>query len=49
MDYLNESLEQVKYVEDKIEDNYTREICKDICRIISKAINDGKSILVRRN
>lgn len=49
MDYLNESLEQLKYVEDKIEDNNTRDICKDISRILRKAINNKKSVLIRRN
>lgn len=49
MDYLDESLEQLKYVKDMIEDDITKDICTDICRIISKAINNGKLVLVRRN
>lgn len=49
MDYLNESLEQVEYVENEVEDNDIRDICKDICRIIKKAINNRKSVLIRRN
>lgn len=48
MDYLNESLEQVKYVKDMMQDDTRKDICKDICRMISKAINSGKFILVRR-
>ncbi|MCI8668179.1 MAG: hypothetical protein HFI34_01455 [Lachnospiraceae bacterium] len=49
MDYLNESLEQIMYVKDMIEDDTRKEICKDICRIINKAINNENSVLVRRN
>lgn len=49
MDYLNESLEQLNGVEEKIEDDEIRDICKDICRIIEKAIVSGKAVLVRRN
>ena len=49
MDYLNESLQQVKYVKNIMEDDTIKDICKDICRIISKAIDNGKSIMIRRN
>jgi hypothetical protein len=49
MDYLNKSLEQLNDVEEMIEDNDIRDICKDICRIVEKAIVNGKAVLVRRN
>lgn len=49
MDYLNKSLEQLNDVEENIEDNDIRDICKDICRIIEKAIINRKAVLVRRN
>jgi hypothetical protein len=49
MDCLNKSLEQLNDVEVMIEDNVVRDICKDICRIVEKAIVNGKSVLVRRN
>ena len=49
MDYLKESLEQVRYVKDVIEDNIQKDICNDICRIISKAIDKRKLVLVKRN
>lgn len=49
MDYLKESLEQVRYVKDVIEDNIQKDICNDICRIISKAIDKQKLVLVKRN
>ena len=49
MDYLKESLEQVRYVKDVIEDNIQKDICNDICRIISKAIDKQKLVLVKQN
>ena len=49
MDYLKESLEQVRYVKDVIEDNIQKDICNDICRIISKAIDKRKLVLVKQN
>lgn len=48
MDCLNESLQQLNHVENKIEDSDTRTICKDISRIVEKAILNGKAVLVRR-
>lgn len=47
MDCLNESLQQLKDVEDKIEDSFRRTICKDISRIVEKAIINGKTVLLR--
>lgn len=47
MDCLNESLQQLKDVEDKIEDSFKRTICKDISRIVEKAILNEKTVLVR--
>ena len=49
MDCLNQSLEQLNEVENKIENSYIRTICKDISRIVEKAIINGKAVLVRRN
>lgn len=49
MDCMNESLQQLKDVENKIEDNDTRTVCKDIARIVRKAILNEKTVLIRRN
>ena len=38
MDCLNKSLEQLNDVEEMIEDDDIRDICKDICRIVEKVI-----------
>lgn len=48
MDYMDESLEQMEYVESIIEDDVQKDICKDICRIINKAVNNEKTVLVKR-
>ena len=48
MDCLEESLQQLKKIENDFEDEETRIICKDFARIIEKAINNKKQILIRR-
>lgn len=48
MDCLDESLQQLKIIENDFEDEETRIICKDFARIIEKAINNKKQILIRR-
>jgi len=47
MDCLEESLEQLKYIENKIEDEERRMICKDMIKIVEKAITDEKEVLIK--
>ena len=49
MDHLDESLAQLDNIKDKIDEEEIRDICKDLCRIIKKAIINKKTILVKRN
>lgn len=48
MDCLEESLEQIRYVKDRIEDGFRKEICEDILKIIYQAIDRGNAVLIRR-
>lgn len=48
MDCLEESVQQLKSVQDNFEEETTI-ICKDFIRMIEKAINNKMQILIRKN
>lgn len=49
MDCLEESVQQLKSVQDNFEEEETKIICKDFIRMIEKAINNKMQILIRKN